>query len=121
MQEKDILLELLGDNLVGKLTYKGVELYPKVDAASIYKSTYLLNKAETAIKEFDKNRENPVLKVKAEKAAIQIYEAICLIYAEEEYEKIMGMNLYLKDLAHLVRSASKLFNMREEEANKKKN
>jgi hypothetical protein len=101
------------------LTYKDVELFPKVDAASIYKSTYLLNKAEEAIKAFEKNKENPVLKVKAEKAALQIYEAITLLYIDEEYEKIMGMNLYLKDLAHLVRSASNLFNMREKEANKK--
>lgn len=115
VEKKDVILRILGegDNLIGELEYKGVKLHPKIDAATVYMATYNVTKAEQALNEYKKNKENPILKLEAQKAGVLIFEGIMMLYPEDEYKKLMKMNLYLEDFAVLIHSANNLSDMRE--------
>lgn len=119
MYDLDITRKFNTDDLSGVFTYKGVELRANIDAMSVMEAIAYMDDFEKAMTAAEKNPENPVLKRQAEKAALRIYEAICLIYNKEERMKIRTLNPTTEDLGELVSKAINLFNKRETETNRK--
>lgn len=116
--EADITNKLSGDENKGFIYIKDQVLCANIDAGSIYEALDLINSAEEALKAFQNNPNNPVFKQRAAKASLNVYKAVRLIYDDDEYEKIKKLNLKTIDLSILVESAIKLFNVREESAEK---
>ena len=109
------------EDLTGVFEYKGFNLRANVDAMTIMEAIAYMDEFEKVESAVKKNPENPVLKKKYERAALKIYEAICLIYDDEERKKIRQTKPTTADLGELVSKAIHLFNKREKEESGRKN
>lgn len=121
MLELDVTKKIHSDNLKGYVTVGDVELYPNIDAMSVYDALNYMDEATTISQEYSKNPENPMLKKKVAKAGILVFKAIRTLYDDEQIEKIKKLNLRTEDLGILIKAATQLFDMREEANSSTKN